>query len=285
MKNHLNIYIVLSIIILITLCFSTGSAQKFSFYEKNKEQLDNGDTIKLRSISPSMCVIFDLYQVCKKNDSTLLIYRIVSPCMQIINHKGMLANAHYDTFYMPPYEELPVAPYSIEVPLNYYHPFTGRLTDGTGLISLIGTRRKTKDNEFLPIKPYVKYNMNLFEIIKFIHETEEVYELIYYMKNGSLGLFNKADYNNILMQKKYGSNATFYINHMWGVYITEHFIVVLENIENGLQIGNYQEKDLRETFIKIAESIRPIDPNHFNINEIDEYKKIYEHQILSNKDQ
>lgn len=284
------------------LCFSAFSQSDSNritpIYERYKVALDRGDTLKFKStiaFSHSShwkgikCAgSYSLTQIIKKNDSVLIIHKMKLPCL--IEHtrvsrynkigfpediKGF--NTLLNNMKMPSIESFDYTPFSIEVPIQIQNLIHYNIQGITGKMTIINRRKDVKDKEiFYDTIP--KYSEFTFEDILL----DDFFEYNYVSRNDTLNPVEKvfrdylfSDYNNTPFQinidffsphfkYQYGDAPTFYLSNNWALYSTRHFVVILENIQNK------QENDIL-TFRRMAESIKPIDPNVFSLQDLDSY--------------
>lgn len=245
-----------------------------TIYEYYKNAFDKGDTVKLKAKTSGYCRHKNLTQIIKKNDSTLIVHNITTPCLDG-NKDNTSPSTHTGTtnLTMPPIEDFDYSPYLIEIPMEAYNYWDFNLINATGKITIIDIRRNLTTKELLKYTPYSEYDMNFIEFIEFAQKTNKEYGIYDYLinKNGN-DYYKNIDLFSDKFRNTFGPNPTFYLNHMWGVHITENFIVLLENIQNGLIIDDNKEEDYTEIFIRMAESIRPLNPSIFNLKELENYK-------------
>lgn len=236
----------------------------YTIYEFYQEILDRGDTVKRKAQSFGGCGEL-LTQIIKKNDSVLIINEISIPCIK--NGTKYTKNS-----LMPPYEHFDNVPYSIELPIDAYNYWNCNIINVTGKITIINKRRNYETRKLIQYTPYSNYNMNFFDFLTFADTTNEeygLYDYLYenYVRNSS---YEKIDLFSERFRNSFGMNATFSMLNIWGVHITEHFIVLIENVPLYETEDEDEEKYIK-IFIKIAKSIQPIDPNVFDLKDLDNY--------------
>lgn len=243
-----------------------------NIYELYRKKLDRGDTVKIRNHTSGGCHYESLTQIIKKNDSTLVVNIITTPCLKY--------STDTDFPGMPPIEEFNYTPYSVEVPLQVQDIVFFNIQNATGRMRIINLKRDFTTKTAFIFTPVSVYNLNYLEFL----------ECILFTADSDNNLSEKTLMKNALMSelggniqagknlfgdyyiKSFGTDPTFFVDHMWGMRITERFIVLIENVQNDLQInGSSEEKDFTNDFIKMAESIKPIDPNVFDLRDLKSY--------------
>lgn len=274
--------------VMCNVLLDTSKSEPQNIYEVYKEILDSGDTVKIRNITSGYCIYEDLTQIIKKNDSTLIVNRITTPCLDGNKNNTSPATKlnkwkNRNNYKLPALEDFNYMPYSIEVPFTIQNFVYFNIQTATGRMRVINLRKNLSTQDIIKYTPFANYNLNYLDFIEFVtcdfskksetaNDNYSLYNAIISDLGGNLtdvqiDLFG-ADYFH-----SYGTNPTFYINHLWGIYINENFIVLIENVQNGLTVNGIKEQDYTDVFIKMAESIKPIDPNVFDLNDLDNYKQ------------
>lgn len=256
MKNITIKYLNIGIITL--LLSNIGVHAQKSMYDYFQPELDRGDTVKIiLSSKDSITYPLELGHLIKKNDTTLIIHRITIP---YIESSGNWPPPHY-------FDNLP---YSIEVPNGILNVTNYNIRNATGRLSVYSVH-DTFNNKPILYENYLDFDF--YDFLEYALNVDGKTDSIFLEVNHDvLEFFNNKDWLSESFLNEFGTKNSLNPHYFWGFYYEKDFIIVLENVENGIFLDDGTDPDYIDVYLDMAKSVQSIDPDIFDLNEIHNYK-------------